>query len=275
MKQLIFITILLSFFEIRAQDTIYSKSGFVKFIGNSKENQKVGFWYEFNEKADTINKIQFLSDNKIKIYPIKTNKYAIEYVYGFFRNDSLIKEGEYYRKEKSSVTEGYYVNNNLYGTWKHYENGKLFAIDIYGKGTNIQTLFFKDNHLTVIANTEDGLSVIFDKKGYLKELGEYKNNCKVGIWKYYKQGILLEQGRYFNDYITVKQIGKQKKWFIVNKEDKLAESIFSKKIIESFVKNNGKRYYLKDKKWKYWNLEGVLIKEEIWNKGELVETKEY
>jgi len=31
----------------------------------------------------------------------------------------------------------------------------------------------------------------------------------------------------------------------------------------------------KDGEWKYWNKEGELIKEEIWDKGVLKETKEY
>ena len=142
-------------------------------------------------------------------------------------------------------SEGNYQWGGKTGEWVYYHSAK-------------DTLR-KENYQNGLL---DGEFVEFHENGKLWIKGEYKLGEKKGIWEEYSEnGIKIRQGKYIGEKRTP----------------------YSETILDSLLENgvivSGLQFpiieEIKDGVWNYWDIKGVLIKKELWDKGKLIETKEH
>lgn len=220
-------------------DTIYSKYGRgIQAIGQSFNNRRVGRWIEYDDY-----------NNK---------KIAGEYFYNsidstllcsFYRNGNLIcTEYRYYVNDSTLIQHGYsqwYVSNYVvdFGTY-HY--GKL-----HGKAVSYNPY---NGSIYNIANYEYGILkdsfFFFHDNGQLREVGYYKENQRIGVWKeYHENGSIAAVGEY---------LGKSKLIDV------------TKQYIDVEVRTKIDFNYKKGR-WDYYSMKGELIKVEVYDdNGELV-----
>lgn len=272
----IFILIFLSQIIYAQKDTIaYYENGRVKFIGKVLNDKKVGKWtyylvdntldreiYYLNEKKSEKkyfpkgNKLDSIVSIFIKSDPItlSTNYHYLGYVYEsldslknniavtyeFDDNYQTGKEIEYY-SDGSTIIKNF-LNGRLYGTWEHYFEGKQ--------------LFVK---------------------------GNFENNVRIGEWYiYHRNGTLRASGNYYPDMNSYSYEGNNVLIHGKSYEIKDTFKLFSEKYYKYFkTVNSSKTYsypsveYFKDGLWQYWNENGKLEKEELYNKGILLNIKDY
>lgn len=123
----------------------------------------------------------------------------------------------------------------------------------------------------------DGLSLDFYENGAIKHYGVYVDDTGFS-YDYYKDGRIKKYSQSKDNYL----VGYESSFC---SEGELYLEIFHDSLdyTQKGYHCNGKLRFkgriinneLKEGKWEYWNNEGVLIKEETWGKGELIETKEY
>jgi antitoxin component YwqK of YwqJK toxin-antitoxin module len=89
---------------------------------------------------------------------------------------------------------------------------------------------------------------------------------------YFKNGKLISKGSYLNDYLHYSIIND--KTVIVNKNNVLAETIYSSKIISSFLLSNDV-LYLKHGLWLNFDDKGIITDEIYYFKGEKISKFKY
>jgi len=102
-------------------------------------------------------------------------------------------------------------------------------------------------------------------KEILKSEGEYKGNLKNGKWKYWNEdGDIIKEEDYYEG--TLLRIS------IYEKPNKIMQSVYENGLLtsEGALINNKK-----EGKWKIFNNDSFLIKEEIYEDDKLMETIEY
>jgi len=132
---------------------------------------------------------------------------GIAHVKYFTKKGKLVSEGKmtgkkhmgewvyYFEKSKEVMTRELYQDGKLNGKKvTYYPNGKIAEEANYSQGfaegeamyyaptgVLLKKLNFRENKLV-------GPAAYYDSKGDPKMIGQYKNDKKDGIWKYYKNG---------------------------------------------------------------------------------------
>ena len=171
-------------------------------------------------------------------------------------------------------------NNNLV---INYEVGLIE--ELYASGNKYKL------HSSTIESKKNGTTLEWFENGVIKSINNFLYGQKYGkSIKFYHNGVVREEGFYYvqmddslKNSILIKInliehidtsyglysnpkiiIPKDSVDFYDEKDITFPDYIFWKEIV-----------HLKNKKWSYYSLNGELIKEETWDKGELIETKEY
>lgn len=215
MKKTVFIIFLLSFYISFSQNNQFDKNGKRHGIWLKRYNNgNIRYQGKFNHGKE-VGTFKYFSleskDNPIIIKKFNPND-NIASVRFFSPTGKLLSRGKmqgknridkwvYYHKDgKSILQEENYVNGKLEGNYTtyfinrkptieaNYKNGvldgsyKRYSI----KGHVYQDLHYKNGVL-------DGAVAYYDRlSGELIKKGFYKNDKKIGIWKFYFKGELIE-----------------------------------------------------------------------------------
>ncbi|MCP4441104.1 MAG: hypothetical protein GY810_19440 [Aureispira sp.] len=171
------------------------------------------------------------------------------------------------RKRVNEYTE-YYDNGNILGEGR---------FDSLGKYTSTWKRYYKDKQLANERNYSNGglkgNSIFYYKNGNKKAEGQYDHELyelhvlghsmdnlvesKIGLWTYYHpSGAKASEGNYWFDEILLQ-----------SPEARLEEA----EDIEFGDLTRPWKVDLKHGVWQYWDNNGKLIKEETYDKGELLE----
>lgn len=131
----------------------------------------------------------------------------------------------FFDQKNNKVSEGLVKNKLFEGIWKYYhkESTAIMTIENYknGKLNGVRKVFYKENDIAEEANYADGkkngISKTFGENGkqidehnYVNDVfegkatyfnvsgkkmyeGVYKNNSKIGIWKFYENDKVIKQ----------------------------------------------------------------------------------
>ncbi|HEV7230202.1 MAG TPA: hypothetical protein VGO45_02675 [Bacteroidia bacterium] len=146
-----------------------------------------------------------------------------------------MKQGKFRKTDKDGKTiyEGYFRNNNPYGTFKYYdEDGKITAIsvfskdgkschttmfhrtgNIWAKGKYVNQLrdsvweFYSNDTLVrregYLAGKQNGSSISYYHGGGIVDQSTWKNGVQEGLWKEYNpDGKLKGEGNYVNGCLS-------------------------------------------------------------------------
>ena len=215
MKNILFSILFLSATTIIAQNNQFDsngkrhglwkksfKNGRIRYQGKFNHGKEVGTFKFYSAKS---------SDHPIIIRTFNTNdNTAVTKFYttdgkleseGTMQGKKRIGKWIYYHKDgKTIMLEENYVDGKLHGSYKtfypnkkptiiaNYKNGllhgnfKRYAI----KGYLYQDLNYKNGKL-------DGEATYFDRKtGKIIKTGKLVDDEKVGVWKYYVDGVMIE-----------------------------------------------------------------------------------
>ena len=255
-------------------DTVYTPDGEIDGYGHLKNGKRVDTWrflifngisymtvtYLENGKGivknfddkDVTELIILNHRNSQKGRIIKNNIFYLkQYANVIVQSDySLISDGDYisYYPNGVQYERGFNINGVREGAWMvWYSNGQL------GNKLN-----FKHGKL-------DSLFVTFFENGQVMFIGNYKEDARTGLWKeYFENGKLKSEGCYCEDihpvYVTHDNVDSLK-----NEYPNLIDNIIFLDYTLDF----------KSGQWKYYNEKGMLIREEYYEKGKLIKTKEY
>jgi antitoxin component YwqK of YwqJK toxin-antitoxin module len=261
---------------------ILYNSGEIHFAGQIKDGIEFGTWYEYSKTADTITRIEFLNSTQCKMFTISRDTNIIEYYYGDYESDSIIKNGRYLSENKltEQKIEGRYFENYPEGLWRYYDRGRLKYIIEFktGRREGLDITFQTNESIDKLMYRKDGmvngLFIEFDKYDQIKYFGNYCNGSRIGEWYFYKNGKMEIKGSYYPDYLYFETMDGGTP-FLVTKDGTFAEEIYCKQVINSYFENKEPVLYIKDGKWEYYSETGDLIKKEIYDKGRLLQSKTY
>jgi antitoxin component YwqK of YwqJK toxin-antitoxin module len=168
----------------------------------------------------------------------------------------------------------------------YYCNGNVQRISYYKKGRLTKSKFYYDNGVLDQCqkktrknpNHIKGLLIVNYKNGLPSIRGNYKNNLKKGLWKYYyENGNLKSKGKYIPKEKripdkTLDEILKEK--YVPNLEP-VYDSLKGYEYDVPFKNSLPLVIYHKTGKWSYWDEAGNLVRVQLWKKGELLEDKKY
>jgi antitoxin component YwqK of YwqJK toxin-antitoxin module len=92
-----------------------------------------------------------------------------------------MKQGKFRKTDKDGKTiyEGYFRNNNPYGTFKYFdEDGKITAINVFSKDG-------KSSH-----------TKMFHRNGNIMAKGKYLNQLRDSVWEFYSEDTLVSREGY-------------------------------------------------------------------------------
>lgn len=267
--------------NIRKSIQICSKGEYIK-IGEKSWCQ-YGHWKYWDQKGNLTYEELSLRDSigtrfiyQNLPYRHQSLKNGNGYYFERSHTDSIIYEikdslrNGYYKKwvtvnnSKSYYLSeiGFYTNNEKDGFFiDYYKNGKVKSIIEYNKFENNNTfLSFYDN-------------------GNPMESGQKINYINIGLWKYWnKNGKIIKECNYSNGKLK----GNYKEYFS-NGNVKLNGIYTHIQLVDTaqmedfdnpgcfydyvFLNNE---YPVKDGEWKYFNEQGILVRTENYNKGELI-----
>lgn len=272
--------IIFYFFVLNAfsqKDTTFlDEDGISIFSGKIIDDKKIGIWYQRNLNGDTLNTIRFLDSltNKCIISSSRKNG-LIAYYDGNFPENNLVFDGEFrlFNNKNMMLQSGKFKNGKKNGVWENYELNAIKKIecfltenDIYYISFNIKGLLKSIIQYDTLLYS-NGIEIFFDDSTKFKSIGKYENGCKIGEWLYFKNGKLFSKGSYFNDYLHYGTING--KAVIVNKDNVSAETLYSSKIISSFISSDDV-LYLKHGAWLSFDNSGIVLNETYYFKGEKV-----
>lgn len=219
---------------------IYNDQGEMIAKGKMKNGKKIGGW-EIYKDGWLSEKHSYKNNNEVYVHNYKKDGTLLSKYSCYLSDTGKVYFGRYewYLHGKLS-SFGSYINGDFEGQW----------IDYYPNSKNVfRNLIYKLKNDTFEC-------IEFYLNGVIKDRGKYiKEKGKVGHWEEsYESGLLKAQGYYYPKYGMVME------------ETKMSDG--------TIVRGSVPKYF-KDKKWKYWNELGKLIREEIYDKGKFIETKEY
>ena len=169
--------------------------------GSYVNGKKEGFWKDVSAKHRECSEPYYQLSNGIYVLGKKEglwkeNVESSEYQEGNYKNNQ--REGGwkfygYYNAKKNSYKksyEGKYVNGKKVGEWKQWRSdGRLSEIKNYENDS------LEGNYTGYEYSKK---SIIHSR--FIQEIGQFKNNKKVGKWKvyYWETGNLAEEGEYIN-----------------------------------------------------------------------------
>lgn len=246
-----------SFLAVLAQrdTTIFNSKGEVEYKGQIVNGKRIGNWIKYTPKGKIREKITYLENNRFekKIYRyLDETSLEQEYV-GYLKNNDEVIDGEYVMYFKDGiVTRTLYKDNLKEGESKtFYTDKKTKRIEHFTHGVL------------------NGRWIEYFENDTIKQTGIYKEGEKIGEWKrFYKNGALLSIGSYIPAHTEI------------GYNDNVVDSLKTLPNYSDFIDDDKGVSFpiivpLKDKTWKCYSEEGKLIKEETWDKGKLIKTKEY
>lgn len=273
-KILLIFFLISNYLSAQTDTSIYYPDGSIHLKGQILKDRKIGVWQELREDGSIGKEYKYIDSNKVilKIFNTYTSKISELITYTFDHADSLVKNGNYtsYDINDNILIDGYFKNNEKTGEWKEYfQYPEIKSIKNYKHGLL------------------NGTYEEYYNNGQVRAIGEYKDNIRRAIWyEYYLIGNLKSRGEYFTDALLIKYDGREKVVFknksgavlrLVDYTIELLDSLEMKYKNEISFKSNGAfsiNDYFKHGKWEYWNEEGNLIREEIYYRGDLVDTNE-
>jgi antitoxin component YwqK of YwqJK toxin-antitoxin module len=220
-------------------DTIYSKYGNgIESIGQRLNGRKVGRWIKYDNYNNNVIAGEYFYNSIDSTVLCKNYRHGklIYTNFSYYLNDSvLVPHGYSQWYDSNFVTDyGSYYKGKPHGKSVSYNpiTKSIYEIKHYEYGS-LQDSFF-----------------LFHDNGQLFEVGLYKNDQRIGIWKeYYENGILAAVGEYLGESQLIDQTKTYRDIEIRTKVD----------------------FNLKKGKWSYYSPKGDLIKVEIYDdSGELV-----
>ena len=155
----------------------------------------------FNQ-ADSIADVTFFTSKKKVISKGKIN------------SKRYVGKWVYYHKNSPTemIIEHYNENGKLHGTREvFYKNGNLAEKAIYADGElNGESKWFSEisntllKHATYTNGKLNGKTINYNAQGNITSQGDYANNKKVGIWKYYKTGKISKEIDHTNQKVIKK-----------------------------------------------------------------------
>jgi antitoxin component YwqK of YwqJK toxin-antitoxin module len=236
MKALLSLVFLLLCLQISSAQTEYV----------SQVNDSIRMEYKLSNASeqDTVYERKMYKNDTLVEHLYLKNNLMIGRYYSYYDNGERLMEGFYDQNGKAS------------GKWRRYYKG----------GNKASELTYDDGAL-------NGKAIFYYPSGKLREFGHFKAESynfmisgmnvphlvesRVGVWEYYHEsGGLKAKGEFWFDEIPMRS------------PQEMMDAMESMETGE-FVKPW--KVDLKHGKWQYWNTDGKLIKEEIYEKGELVE----
>ncbi|MBB3697601.1 hypothetical protein KMW28_05405 [Flammeovirga yaeyamensis] len=216
----------------------FSEKGILLKEGHMQQGKMHGItkgFYDDGALKQVFNYQKGIKKGVQKQYYTDGETLKVEEVFAKNATENTVKE---YFENGKVKEEGKMIKKLKTGSWKtYYANGKLKTMKSFTGGF------------------EEGESLIYNKEGVLMTKERYRKGRLVGIHlEYYDDGrTVLMEVPYDKGYIY----GEVKKFYRNGQ-----------------IREIGKQY--KDKKldtWKYFDENGILEKEEIYNKGTLLEVK--
>lgn len=257
-------------------------------IGNKESNN-----FSDYEKINVLEKKEYYNNNKLKskTYIFKDSTFIREYYNYSRRIKTIIIEDSVLPmnyKYISSLSKGCVKNSEFIASERYSYNRQQNLMSwskLLPNGVTNSYNYYPDGKLYEIENRLDGKKIgdyiSFYPNNQIKLKGTYQDDYRVGLWrKYYENGTFKSEGKYVKGKdIVIWNLELDKAYKINEKGDTLdsfPEYSDWKKTEEKYDEKGFPIYlWHKDGVWKYWNDNGVLIREEIWEKGVLKENKEY
>lgn len=171
--------------------------------------------------------------------------------------DSLIRKTPFYSIiYESDSMQCFNLNYSIKGILE----GKYKKTECYYQGTPL----VKSLEYTKYRGKYDGVFKKWNSKGQLVKVDYYDEGCLNGIsLSAYDNGVLSSRGIYTESCIDTIIVDTRS---LEESDEPLYSSIRERKKV---------KIPFKDKKWEYFSREGMLVHEEIWEKGKLISTKEF
>ena len=139
-----------------AQVTFYTKKGNLVSKGNMRGKMKIGKWLYFRKDGKTLLTEENYNNNGV-LHGLKITYYP----------------------NKNKAQETTYINGNKEGAETYFSH----------QGKILKAFIYKNNEL-------QGPVTYYDADGNLLIEGRYKNGRKHGLWKYYKNGKIIQEETY-------------------------------------------------------------------------------
>lgn len=187
----------------------------------------------------------------------------------------------------------------LQGVRKYYDRkGKLQSVSYRWDDQYTYQMFYNNGMIREIINTKNkeshGIHTAYYKNGNLEAIGNYNMGHKDGKWVYYyDNGEIMATGHYEKGWRRIDFIDSTKLAILSDHEiDTVNLNISYVDFVDSLalvlpdldtVYFKGVNYpsiigsiidYRKNRKWKYYDKNGRLIRTEIYHLGKLIEIKE-
>lgn len=228
------------------------------------DGERIGTWLEliYHKGLITyINKVNYYLPNKYieESYNIELKLKSKHYGYINEKNEKIM-DGKYYAygAEDNIIWVATYKDGKINGSYKEYNDKSIVLVETEKKEGKF-----------------DGAYKNYFDNGNLRSSGVYKNGNKVGHWSYYwENGSLYSEGEYvygyYNVYINTDEIiFKDSNDVRIIKKEKINTGNMNILKDEDLCCVYPAKFYLKNGIWKYYDENGVLIREEKWRNGKL------
>ncbi len=200
------------------------------------------------------------SSDQDTVYEVKMYKYDVMVEHFYLKNRLTVGRYKSFYDDGSRLMEGFYnQQGKAEGEWKRYHKGGNFSAKLNYKGGAL-----------------NGQATYYYENGKIKETGQYRSETfnfmisgmnvphlvesRTGVWEYYhEEGGLKARGEFWFDDIPMRS------------PQEMLEAIES---MESGEFMKPWKADLRHGKWQYWDKKGKLVKEEIYEKGELLEEQD-
>ncbi|MCX7549322.1 toxin-antitoxin system YwqK family antitoxin [Xanthomarina sp. F2636L] len=163
--------------------------GVFKFYKNINNEAVLTATKHFNDKDNLAEVTYYASNGKVISKGIMNGKdYQGEWTY-YHKNSTQVMTSEHYNNQGQLDGESLvYYNSGQLAEKRVYKDNKLQgkATWYYENGNEMKTYVYSKGLL-------HGEAKFYDATGALEIEGQYKNDRKDGIWKYYKNGELTEE----------------------------------------------------------------------------------
>ena len=199
----------------------YYKNGHLKYVGKFNHGKEIGKFKHYSalgSKQPVIIRVFKPNSNiaKVTFYNLNGKKES----QGKMEDKKKIGKWIYFHKDGESIMiEENYVNGKLEGVYKtFYPDGKPTIIAWYKNGKldgkyqrfSIKNKIYED--FTYKNGKRNGYAIFYNRlTGEKQEEGNYKDNVKVGLWKFYIDGEYANSIDMDAENTKIEQIKRKKK----------------------------------------------------------------
>ena len=251
MKKIVFIAFLAISNFISAQDKLnqfddkglrhglwkgyHDESKRPRYEGTFDHGKETGTFKYFDDtKAGTVIATRDFSKADGSCYTIFFDQKGNKVSEGLVKNKLFEGQWKYYHKEsKDIMTLENYKNGKLNGSRKVFYKENELAEEVNyvdGKKNGIGKTFGEngkqiDQH-TFVNDVFEGKAIYFNASGKKMYEGDYKNNSKIGTWKFYENDKVVKQ-------VKAEKFSKE----VIKFEEKLAKKADKNKPVEQTVED--------------------------------------